>query len=89
MMRGLLRIALVALLLVVAHEFLLRWCADRNVVSVIFAAGPHVDVKLLAAAGLFIALRLLVVLFLAGSVLSRLVDLWWREATRQAPANDP
>jgi uncharacterized membrane-anchored protein len=80
MKRGLIRIALVALLLVVAHELMLRWCADRNVVSVIFAAGPHVEVKMLAAAGLFIALRLLVVLFLAGSVLSRLVDLWWRTA---------
>ena len=89
MKRGLIRIAGTALLLVVAHEFLLRWCADHNVVSVIFAAGPHVEGKLLAAAGIFIGLRLLVVLFLAGSVLGRLVDLWWREATHHAPAKDP
>lgn len=78
MKRGLLRIAVTAVVLVMAHELMLRWCADRNVVSVIFAAGPHVDLRLLAAAGLFVALRLLVVLFLAGSILSRLVDLWWR-----------
>lgn len=78
MKRGLLRIAVTAVVLVMAHELMLRWCADRNVVSVIFAAGPHVDLRLLAAAGLIVALRLLVVLFLAGSILSRLVDLWWR-----------
>ena len=61
----------------------------REISSVIFAAGPHVEVKLLAAAGLFIALRLLVVLFLAGSVLSRLVDLLWRTAANDTPAKDP
>lgn len=77
----LIRIALVALALVVAHELMLRWCADRNVVSVIFAGGPHVEWSVLAAAGLFIALRLLVVLFLAGSLLSRLVDAWLRRGT--------
>ncbi|HMP77768.1 MAG TPA: hypothetical protein PKE12_15840 [Kiritimatiellia bacterium] len=74
----LIRMALMVLALVVAHEFMLRWCADRNVVSVIFAGGAHVEWRLLAAAALFIALRLLVVLFLAGSLLARLVDLCWR-----------
>lgn len=78
MRAGLARIAVVAAALVAAHELLLRWCADHDVVSVIFAAGPHVGPGALLAAGLFIALRLLVVLFLAGSVLARLVDLLLR-----------
>jgi hypothetical protein len=77
----LLRMALMLAALVVAHELMLRWCADRNVVSVIFAGGAHVEWPLLAAAAVFIALRLLVVLFLAGSLLARLVDLWWRRDT--------
>lgn len=78
----LVRIALFALVLLAAHEVLLRWCADHNVVSVIFAAGPHVDWRLLAAAAVFVGLRLLVVLFLAGSLLSRVVDTLLRDDLR-------
>ena len=66
--------------LLVLHWFLIHWLAEKNTVAVIFAAGKHVPLTTLAAAGLFLVLRLVVTLLLPGLVLGRLVvmslDLW-------------
>jgi hypothetical protein len=68
------RFFLVSMALVALHAVLLHWMADRNVMSVIFSAGRHVPGHLLALAGLFIFVRLWVVLFLPGLVMYQLVQ---------------
>ena len=67
------RFLVVSLALLVLHALLLHWLADHNVMSVIFAAGKQVPMHLLALAGLFIFVRLWVVLFLPGLLLFHLV----------------
>ena len=59
------------LLLLALHGVLIRYMADHDVVSRIFAAGSHVPRGTLAAAGFFLLVRFLVVLALPGMILSR------------------
>lgn len=62
--------------LIALHFVLLHWLAGRDIVSVIFSAGEHTPFWMLASAGGFLLVRLLVLLFLPGMILSRLVMLW-------------
>lgn len=73
------KLLVLIVILVVAHAVLQRWCSEKQVVSVIFAAGSHIPARALVAAAGFITLRLLVVLFLPGYVLARLVEIILRD----------
>lgn len=62
--------------LLALHFALLHWLAERDIVSVIFSTGQHTPFWMMVSAGGFLFVRLLVLLFLPGMILSRLVLLW-------------
>jgi hypothetical protein len=72
--------ALAALL--VAHEVLLRVMADNQIVTKLLSPGGHTPTGELWTAGLFMAVRVTVVLLLPGILLSRigllLYDRFWK-----------
>lgn len=65
-------------LLLGLHLFLIRYMADNDIVSVVFSAGAHAPHGVLLAAGGFLLVRFLVVLFLPSMILSRAALLWFR-----------
>ncbi len=67
----------------VLHEVLLRWMDEGNVVASLFAADGHVPMMTLALACLFLAVRLVAVLFLPGLILSAIVG--WLLSRRDVP----
>ncbi len=69
-----------AVVLVVLQEALLRGLADANVVSVALGAGRDTPLRVLAPAGLYLFLRVWVVLCLPGLLAYELVC--WRFAKR-------
>ncbi len=73
MKRRLIQYAAEIIVLVVLHFVLLHWLAERDVVSVIFSAGQHTPSWMMASAGAFLLVRLLLLLFLPGMILSRIV----------------
>ncbi len=75
MKRRLTRYTAEIIVLVALHFALLYWLAQRDIVSVIFSSGQHTPRWMLFAAGTFVLVRLLVVLFLPGMILSRVVLL--------------
>jgi hypothetical protein len=68
-MKTFVRFILVSALVLGLHALLIHWMAEHNVVSIIFCAGAHVPFHLMALAGVFIFVRLWVVLFLPGLLL--------------------
>jgi hypothetical protein len=75
--------------LVALHAALLHWLAERDVVSVIFSAGQHTPFWMMASAGGFLLVRLLVLLFLPGMVLNRLVMFWLETRQRSRASAKP
>jgi hypothetical protein len=57
--------------LLVAHQILIRFLAEKNVVSAIFSGGQHVPVVIMTTAIAFMVVRLLVILGLPGMILCR------------------
>ena len=76
MKRRLIQYAAEIIGLLALHFALLHWLAGRDIVSVIFSAGQHTPRWMIASAVAFLLVRLLVLLFLPGMILSRLVMLW-------------
>jgi hypothetical protein len=68
--------------LLLAHRLLLAYLAERDMVSRIFAAGPHVPAPVTATVIAFLVVRLLTVLALPGMILARigLVAMDWFRA---------
>jgi len=59
------------------HQVLLAYLARHDVVSSIFAAGPHVSRDILLLAGAFLLIRLFAVFFLPGMILGRIgLTIW-------------
>jgi hypothetical protein len=73
MKRRLIRYASEIVILVALYFALLHWLAERDIVSVIFSAGQHTPFWMMASAVAFLLVRLLVLLFLPGMILNRLV----------------
>jgi hypothetical protein len=73
MKRRLIRHSAEIVILVALHFTLLHWLAERDVVSVVFSAGQHTPRWMLLSAGAFLLVRLLVLLFLPGMILNRIV----------------
>ena len=67
--------------LLLAHHVLMVKMASRDIISHIFAAGPHVPAPVMATVIAFLVVRLLTVLALPGMILSRiglvLMDRFW------------
>jgi hypothetical protein len=61
------------IVLLALHFMLLHWLAERDIVSVIFSAGQHTPLWMMLSALAFLLVRLLVLLFLPGMILSRIV----------------
>ena len=77
-----------AIALALAHFGLIHWLADKNMVSAVFAAGPQVPKTTLAAAGLFLAVRIATVWLLPGFILSGLGSAafeWWTRKYFEKP----
>lgn len=74
-----------ALAALAAQALLQRWLAQRDVVSVLFAAGPHVPVGWLALALTFVVLRLFVFLILPPALLLWGLSRGWRAFRGGAP----
>lgn len=76
--------------LLLAHRLLIANLAERDIVSHIFSAGPHVSTPVMATMIAFLVVRLLTVLALPGMILSRiglvLIDRFW---TQQADSVAP
>jgi len=66
--------------LLVVHCILLSYFASHDIVSRIFAAGPHVPIWMLLLAITFVLVRLLAVFALPGLILARigLIIYYWR-----------
>ncbi len=71
--------------LLLAHHLLMVKMATRDIVSHIFAAGPHVPMPVMVTVIAFLVVRLLTVLALPGMILSRiglvLLDRFWTQET--------
>ena len=77
------------LCLLAAHAVLMRAMADGDAVSRILSPGPHLPLATLALAGVFIFVRLMVVLCLPGLILMRLGETLLSRARRGSPGNGP
>lgn len=78
--------------LVVLHEGLLRWMADKNIVAVLLSGGNQASTSTVVAAVAFVILRFLVICILPGWVVWRLTVLGIlthraRNAVHQATAD--
>lgn len=73
------------------HAFLIRWLAERDLVSKLFAAGNHLPISTIAVIVIFLLARFLAVMALPGIVLARLGLVAWEylRGEKKRPEEQP
>ena len=69
------------IVIIVLHFFLIRYMADRNIVSSLLAAGEHIPKTVAITAMFFLLIRIFMYVFLPGFVLYRLCIFVMNDST--------